>query len=84
MLLAVVDVVVATELARDSVDMAVPGKLLVLEKDAVAECIKGGKVPLGIEPMEAGSAAPKPAASASDAGEEEDPGREGGGEGTYA
>lgn len=74
----------ATELAKDSVDMAVAGRLLVLEKDAVAECINGGKVPLEVEPMEAGSAAPNPAASASDAGEEKDPGREGGGEGTYA
>lgn len=64
--------------------MAVPGRLLVLEKDGVAECSKGGKVPLGIEPMEAGSAVPNPAASARDAGEEEDPGRESGGEGTYA
>lgn len=74
----------ARELAKDSVDMVVAGRLLVLEMDAVAECINGGMVPLEVEPMEAGSAAPNPEASASDAGEDKDPGREGGGEGTYA
>jgi hypothetical protein len=74
---------VVTELAKDKVDIAVLGRLTVLESDAVAECIRGGREPLVGEPMEAGSAAPNPVASASDAGEEIDTGRVGDGEGTY-